>query len=162
MISLPKTCDVLVRQMTEDDIQSVMAIDQVSFSLPWSVRSYRFDLLENKAARLWVAETNVDGEGSVVVGMVVLWVILDEAHIGTIAVHPSFRRQGIGRKMLERALGDAGIDGVSSAMLEVRRSNQAAQRMYSDMGFEIAGVRPHYYNDNGEDALLMTAELSRI
>jgi [ribosomal protein S18]-alanine N-acetyltransferase len=162
MMSLPLTCEVLVRHMAEDDIQAVMDIDQASFSLPWSVRSYRYDLLENKAARMWVAETHVDGEETVLVGMLVLWIILDEAHIGTIAVHPSFRRQGIGRKMLERALGETGNYGVSSAMLEVRRSNQAAQRMYADMGFKIVGVRRRYYNDNGEDALLMTAELSHI
>jgi [ribosomal protein S18]-alanine N-acetyltransferase len=162
MISLPQTRAVLVRKMMEEDITPVMLIDQASFSLPWSERSYRFDLLENKAARLWVAETHADGGVSEIIGMVVLWIIVDEAHIGTLAVHPSYRRQGIGRKILERALADAETHGVLSATLEVRRSNQAACQMYAAMGFEIVGVRPRYYKDNDEDALLMTAELTQI
>lgn len=161
MTLLLQTSEVLVRPMVEDDIKAVMLIDQASFSLPWSERSYRFDLIENKAARLWVAETHLNGRGLEIVGMVVLWIILDEAHIGTIAVHPSFRRQGIGRKMLESALADARFNGVQTATLEVRRGNQTAQLMYAAMGFEVVGVRPRYYKDNSEDALLMTAEISQ-
>jgi ribosomal-protein-alanine N-acetyltransferase len=148
--------------MAEEDIDPVLAIDQASFALPWTKRSYRYDLTQNKAARMWVAESRIKGNTGAVIGMVVLWIILDEAHIGTIAVHPSFRRQGIGRMMLEKALGDALEDGVKIATLEVRRSNQIAQLMYTNLGFSIVGVRPRYYKDNGEDALLMTTELSQL
>ena len=93
-----------------------------------------------------------------VVGMVVTWIILDEAHIGTIATHPLYRRRGVAEALLRRALHDATLHGAQKAFLEVRRSNLAAQGLYRKFGFEIAGVRPHYYKDNQEDALLMNLD----
>jgi [ribosomal protein S18]-alanine N-acetyltransferase len=121
--------------------------------LPWPERSFRFELIENPVSRGWVAE--VDGR---IAAMLVLWFIVDEAHIATIAVHPDFRRQGIGEQILMRALRSVQEEGARRAFLEVRAGNVAAQAMYQKYGFEVVGVRPHYYRDNNEDAWLMNLE----
>jgi [ribosomal protein S18]-alanine N-acetyltransferase len=143
----------VIRRMTLVDVPAIHEIDTLSFSLPWTERSFRFELTENPVSRGWVAE--VDGKIS---AMLVLWFIVDEAHIATIAVHPGFRRQGIGEQILIHALRAARAEGARRAFLEVRAGNAAAQAMYLKYGFEVVGVRPHYYRDNNEDALLMNLE----
>jgi ribosomal-protein-alanine N-acetyltransferase len=85
-----------------------------------------------------------------------MWLIIDEAHIATLAVHPELRRQRIARKLMCVALTEAAQAGAISALLEVRAGNAAAQNLYRDFGFEVVGRRPHYYRDNQEDALLLT------
>ncbi len=143
----------LIRRMTLEDVPAVHEIDLLSFSLPWPERSFRFELTENPITRGWVAE--VDGK---IIAMLVLWFIIDEAHIATIAVHPNFRRQGIGEQILLHALRDVQDEGAQRAFLEVRAGNLAAQAMYKKYGFEVTGVRRRYYKDNNEDALLMDLE----
>ena len=143
----------LTRRMTLEDVPRVAEIDRLSFSLPWPERSFRFEVSDNPASRNWVVEADER-----VVAMLVLWLIVDEAHIATIATHPDFRRRGIGERLLLEALIAAREEGARRAFLEVRAGNVAAQAMYRKYGFEIAGVRPHYYKDNKEDALLMNLE----
>lgn len=143
--------NVMIRRMTLDDIEQVVAIDRVSFSLPWPERSFRFELTDNPASRCWVAE--VDGK---IVGMIVVWLIVDEVHVATIATHPEFRRQGIAKNLLSHALQHMSTEGAQSSFLEVRAGNFAAQDLYRKFGFEESGVRRHYYRDNDEDAILMT------
>ncbi len=150
--------DLILRPMELKDVEQVYAIDVQSFSLPWSERSYRFELTENPTSHPWVAELVNSRSQLQVVGMAVVWIILDEAHIATIATHPAFRRQGIGRRLLARAMEDAAVSGAIKAYLEVRRSNLGAQRLYERFGFAVTGVRPRYYLDTQEDALLMTLE----
>ena len=139
--------NVMIRKMMLDDIEQVVAIDRVSFSLPWPERSYRFELTDNPASRCWVAE--VDGK---IVGMIVVWLIVDEVHVATIATHPEFRRQGIAKNLLSYALQYMSTEGAQSSFLEVRASNLAAQDLYRKFGFEESGVRRRYYRDNDEDA----------
>ena len=143
-----------IRRMTLDDVEQVIAIDQVSFSLPWPERTFRYEVAENSASRPWVAD--MDGR---IVAMIVIWFIVDEAHIATIATHPDFRRQGFGRKLLIHALMAAKREGARTALLEVRVSNDKAQEMYRKLGFVEVNRRLQYYSDNGEDAVLMTADL---
>jgi len=150
---------ILIRLMQMEDVEQVVAIDRLSFSLPWPANSYRFELLENQSSHLWVAECVGDGNPVRIVAMIVVWHIVDEAHIATIAVHPDYRRLGIGKRLLAFTLKDAVDQGMHSATLEVRAGNLAAQTMYSQFGFYIAGVRPRYYQDNQEDAMLMSAKL---
>ena len=140
-----------VRRMTLEDVPAVAEIDRGSFRLPWSERAFRYEVAENPAARCWV--TLVDRR---VVAMLVLWLILDEAHIATIATDPNYRRKGIARRMLVEALIAVRQDGASSALLEVRSSHTVAQKIYRDLGFVEVGRRLKYYRDNGEDAILMT------
>lgn len=139
------------RRMTLEDVAAVHDIDVLSFSLPWPERSFRFELAENPASRNWVAET-----GGQVVAMLVLWLIVDEAHIATIATHPDFRRQGIGEQLMLTALAAAHEEGATRAFLEVRAGNIGAQALYKKYGFMVDGVRPRYYKDNNEDAVLMS------
>lgn len=143
---------VRIRKMTVDDVPAVARIDQMSFTLPWPEHSFRYEAADNRVARCYVAE----GEDGQILAMIVSWIILDELHIATIAVHPDFRRKGIGARILTEALKEGQRVGVKSAFLEVRAGNEGAQAMYRRFGFEVTGKRPHYYRDNGEDAILMT------
>jgi ribosomal-protein-alanine N-acetyltransferase len=142
---------LVVRKMTVEDVPAAHAIDVSSFTLPWPERSFRFEVTDNPAARCWVAE--MDGQ---VVGMLVLWMIVDEAHIASLATHTEFRRRGIAKQLLVEALDNAYSEGARTAFLEVRASNEAARRMYQKFGFEEVGRRERYYKDNNEDAILMT------
>lgn len=137
--------------MMLEDIPAVVELDRISFSLPWPERSFRFEVSENRCSRCWVAE--VEGK---VVGMLVLWLIVDEAHVATLAVHPEYRRRGIGEQLLCEALKSISEEGAQQAALEVRAGNTAAQAMYRKLGFEISGTRLRYYKDNFEDAILLT------
>ncbi len=147
-----------IRPMAEEDLEQVVAIDQMSFSLPWPPHSFRYELLENDVSRQWVAEVQPAGEAPKVVGMIIVWLILDEAHIATIAVHRDYRRRNIGREILLTALRECAAHGARSATLEVRENNAAALDMYAKLGFKVAGRRKHYYQDTDEDAILMSLE----
>lgn len=145
--------NVAIRRMTLEDVSTVHEIDTLSFSLPWPERSFRFELTENPVSRNWVAES--DGR---IAAMLVLWLIVDEAHIATLATAPDFRRLGIGERLLIAALVSARNEGAARAFLEVRAGNAAALALYKKYGFVVAGVRPRYYKDNNEDAILMNLE----
>ena len=142
---------LVVRKMTVEDVPAAHEIDVSSFTLPWPERSFRYEVTDNPAARCWVAE--LDGR---VVGLLVLWMIVDEAHIASLATHPEFRRLGIAKKLLVEALENAYSEGARTALLEVRAGNETARRMYQKLGFEEVGRRERYYKDNNEDAILMT------
>jgi len=141
----------IVRRMTLEDVPAVVALDKLSFTLPWPERSFRFELSDNPASRCWVVE-----EEGVIVSMIVAWLLVDEAHIATIATHPDHRRRGIARNLLTYALRYMSREGAVSSFLEVRESNEAARAMYKSFGFEETGRRRRYYKDNGEDAILMS------
>ena len=145
--------DVLIRNMTEEDLEQVIDIDQASFTLPWPKRSFHFELVDNLTSRCWVAET--DGR---IVAMMVGWLIVDELHIATIATHPDYRGRGIGTKLLLHALFSAIDEGIVRSFLEVRESNVVAQKIYRGIGFVEDGRRKEYYKDNNEDAILMSLE----
>jgi ribosomal-protein-alanine N-acetyltransferase len=139
--------------MMLEDVPTVHEIDTLSFNLPWPENSFRFELTENPVSRSWVAES-----GERIAAMLVLWLIVDEAHIATIATHPDFRRQGIGEQLMIAALLSARGEGAARVFLEVRAGNVGALELYKKYGFVVAGVRPRYYKDNNEDAILMNLE----
>ena len=143
----------VIRKMMLDDLEQVVAIDQLSFSLPWPARSFQFELTDNPASRCWVVD--LDGR---IVGMVVAWLIVDEIHIATFAIHPDFRKQGIGKKLLSHTLMSAKEEGSVSSFLEVREGNEIALEMYRQFGFVESGRREGYYKNNDETAILMTLE----
>ncbi len=146
-----------IRPMKSADLDQVIAIDQASFSLPWPKNAFTFELQENPLSMAWVAEIQQPETGQKIIGMIIVWLILDEAHIATIAVHQNFRGQSIAKKLLAAALDAAIQKGMISATLEVRAGNKSAQALYKNFGFQIVGQRYRYYQDNGEDALVMTA-----
>jgi len=162
--------------MTAADVDAVWAIERVTFRFPWSAQSFHSELALLYA--VWrVARPAEGGSRSAaapaspvrratfwrrtwpdhpvpVVGYAGFQVILDEGHITNIAVHPDYRRQGIGELLLGDLFEQARLHGVLRLTLEVRASNAAAQGLYYKYGFEVEGRRPRYYGD-GEDALIM-------
>lgn len=155
MIQSPE--NVIVRPMMVDDIPAVRSIDRMSFALPWPESSYHYELSGNRTSHMLVAAAE-SGAEVVPIGYVGFWLIVDEAHISTLAVHPEWRDRGIGRLLLRCGLSLAASVGAQIATLEVRESNLKAIRLYREFGFEIVGRRPAYYKDNNEDAILMTLD----
>ncbi|MCC7130045.1 MAG: ribosomal-protein-alanine N-acetyltransferase [Anaerolineae bacterium UTCFX2] len=154
---------IQIRAMQPDDLPRVLEIDQQSFSMPWPASAYQYELNENPDSLLWVAETGAAETVRTVIGMIVVWFIIDEAHIATIAVDPEYRQRGVANELLRWALKAIIQKGFHIATLEVRVHNIAAQNLYRTFGFEVVGSRPRYYRDNNEDALIMTVErLDRI
>lgn len=139
--------------MSLEDIADVHHIESLSFPIPWPAYAFRQELETNRLARYLVVRV----AGSVV-AYGGIWLMVDEAHVTTFAVLPSWRRRGIGGRLMLELLRLAISVGASVATLEVRLSNVAARTLYQRFGFRPVGVRPRYYSDNGEDALIMTTE----
>lgn len=118
----------------------------------------RLERLKGSLKRLFGEERVPAGQEHLVLGYAGLWFVADEAHLSSIAVHQSYRRQGTGELLLIRCIEIAGEHNASFVTLEVRISNQAAQALYEKYGFAGAGIRRGYYTDNKEDALIMTAD----
>ncbi|HEU5205012.1 MAG TPA: ribosomal protein S18-alanine N-acetyltransferase, partial [Candidatus Limnocylindrales bacterium] len=144
---------VEIAAMHLEDLDVVQAIERASFSSPWPPNAYRSELETNRLANYLVARA--DGE---IVGYGGMWLMVDEAHITTFAVHPAWRRQRIGERLLLAFLDIAIERSAHEATLEVRLSNLAARRLYEKYGFRPVGLRPNYYSDDREDALIMTTE----
>lgn len=144
--------EVTIRRMTMDDVDGVAAVEAATFPTPWSRDAFASEM-KNVAARYLVAEK--DG---VIIGYAGAWIILDESHITNIAVLDGHRGQGIGRKLTHGLLQYLSNLGAAYATLEVRKSNVVAQSLYVSLGFIKLGVRKRYYEDNGEDALIMVCD----
>lgn len=144
---------LLVRPMQVADVPAVQSIERASFATPWPAQAYRQELETNRLAHYLVALI-----GAEVVAYGGIWLMVDEAHVTTFAVHPRYRRRRIGERLL-LALLDLAVDRrAREATLEVRLSNLPARRLYEKYGFRPVGIRPRYYSDNNEDALIMTTE----
>jgi ribosomal-protein-alanine N-acetyltransferase len=140
--------------MTVNDIPDVHDIERQSFPIPWPAYAFRQELETNRMARYLVCRL-----GTETVAYAGIWMMVDEAHVTTFAVLPDWRRRGIGGRLLLAVLELAIEVGASVATLEVRLSNVAARALYQRFGFRPVGVRPRYYSDNAEDALIMTTDL---
>jgi ribosomal-protein-alanine N-acetyltransferase len=150
------TFPIVIEEMTLDDVDGVQDVEKASFPVPWPANAFRHELTQNKNARYIVAR-----EGDRVVGYAGVWLMVDEAHITTFAVHPDHRRRRIGERLLVRVFEMAAALNAEWLTLEVRASNLAAQKLYEKYGFRRAGVRRRYYSDNSEDALIMWTERLR-
>ena len=147
------TPDLLIRQARLTDVKSIWDIERLSFPAPWSFWSFLSEL-GNPHSHILVAGPSPPRTWETQ-GYIVYWVVAEEMHIMNLAVHPRHRRQGIAKALLQEAMHRARAQGAEAAWLEVRPTNQAAQALYESFGFQTVGVRPHYYADNQEDALLM-------
>ncbi|MEA4927966.1 MAG: ribosomal protein S18-alanine N-acetyltransferase [Candidatus Limiplasma sp.] len=143
-----------IRRMTVDDVDAVYAIEAATFVMPWSRQSFMEEMTRNACARYLVAE-EADG---CILAYGGAWMICEEAHVTNVAVEAAHRGQGIGRALMQALMQYASNLGAQYLTLEVRRSNQRAQGLYRSLGFVELGVRKHYYEDNGEDALLMVCD----
>ena len=142
-----------IEPMRLEDLAEVQRIELASFSTPWPENAYRSELVTNRLASYLVARA-----GGRIVAYGGMWLMVDEAHITTFAVHPAWRRQRIGERLLLAFFDLARDRRAREATLEVRLSNLAARRLYEKYGFRPVGLRPRYYSDNNEDALIMTTE----
>ncbi len=141
--------NLTIELMDEHNLVSVYEIEQESFKDPWSLQSFRSELELNRLAIYLVAR--LDGR---VVGYIGSWLVLDEAHITTLAVESGYRRCGIGGCLLRTLIKRVIFLGARRMTLEVRPSNYDARKFYSKLGFRVHGRRKSYYSD--EDALIMT------
>jgi ribosomal-protein-alanine N-acetyltransferase len=169
---------IVIEAMQLAHLPAVMEVEREAFPLPWPERAYRYELTQNELAhyyvlcfqspslssarmpawqRLWrVICHNLVSDANIVLGYGGFWLMYDEAHVSTLAVHAMWRRRGLGELLLIALLDEARRLGVSRATLEVRVSNEAAQTLYAKYGFEQVGQRKAYYSDNREDALILT------
>lgn len=143
-----------IQKMKEEDLEEVMAIERVSFPSPWTRNMFLRELKDNCLSRFLVVR--IDKE---VVGYGGFSVVLDEAHIGNLAVHPHFRRRKIGERLLTALLNLAKSGGIRKVALEVRAGNILAQNLYGKFGFKAIGRHRCYYQNTREDALLMSLNL---
>ena len=141
------------RPMLEVDLDRVVEIEKASMPSPWSRELFEAEL-KRDLARYFIMEA-----GGKVAGYMGYWEAPEEAHIINLAVGPEFRQKGLGLKMMEYCLGFAAQRGAKLATLEVRQSNEAAQRLYEKCGFRVVAIRKKYYSDNQEDAIVMIKEL---
>lgn len=137
------------------DLDEVCAIERASFSTPWS-RALFEEELRRPGLCFWLALRDPGGpQGGRLAAYGGFWKAVDEAHFTNVAVHPARRRQGLGRRLLRALLAEARCASCTSATLEVRPSNLGALALYHSEGFSAAAMRPRYYSDDGEDALIL-------
>ena len=136
-----------IQKMTLAHVNDVIEIEKQLFSDPWSRNSFQFEILANRYSLPLVLLLDKK-----IVGYTVVWIIYGEFHIANIAIHPDHQKKGFGSYLLNEILKKA--VGLDYAILEVRKSNLTALRLYEKFGFERISVRRHYYSD-GDDAIVM-------
>ena len=139
-----------IRPMTPEDVKAVSKIEKMCFSTPWSLKAFRLELEDNDCAHYAVVVAGED-----IVGYGGMWMIIDEAHITNVAIHPDYRRKGMGEAVMRYLIKKASEIGAVAMTLEVRVSNKAAIYLYKKLGFIEKGIRRGYYTNNREDALIM-------
>lgn len=143
--------------MRKEDIDQVLAIEQASFSQPWSKNLFLSEFRSMKVSTLLVALAQ-DPAIRRVAGYIVFWNVEDEMHILNLAVAPGYRRHGVARRLVLAGIKRAYKKGAKRGFLEVRASNTAAQKLYSGLGFTGSFVRRNYYDSPVEDAVIMILE----
>ena len=141
-----------IEKMSREHLSEVASIEEMSFSLPWSLESLEL-MLTDQASALVALE---DGR---VLGYVGMMCVLDEGQIINVAVHPDARRRGVGRRLMEAAQTYAKERGIVFLSLEVRESNIAARSLYSSLGWEEQGIRKGFYSHPVENACVMTKSI---
>ena len=141
----------------EEDLEEIMAIERDSFASPWSEDLFAQELV-NPISIIFVVRHNSCGRKNVV-GYIVCWLVADELHIQRIAVRSDVRKRGVASLLLHEAIKYSAKAKLSKATLEVRSSNLAAIKFYEKFGFSVKGIRPGYYSDTLEDALIMWADI---
>ncbi len=144
--------DLKLKSLTLNDLTAILELDQACFGGLWTMDGYQRELNSPNSELLGLFSPVY---GSKLLGMGCFWAILEEAHITILAIHPQYHRQGLGQALLYSLLQTASDRGLERATLEVRASNLAAISLYEKFGFKIAGRRRGYYQDNGEDALVL-------
>ena len=142
--------ELVITTMTMEDLDKVMEVEKASFLTPWSRQAFVRELTENAFAVYVVGRL-----GSKVVAYAGMWLIINEAHVTNIAVHPTYRRRHFGERLLRELIDRAKRNNCDRMTLEVRTGNLGAQALYRQFGFVEQGIRRRYYTDTGEDAIIM-------
>ena len=137
-----------------DEIDAILAIEQASFTNPWTREMYLAELKNEGVSFFYLARD----KGRRILGFCSFWRVLDELHINNIAVVPEYRRLGVASALLRRVLDEAARFGIRRTMLEVRQSNAPARQLYEKFGFVVGGTRSKYYTNPIEDALVLWRE----
>jgi len=149
-----------IDRMKKTDLPEIMAIERESFLSPWTANMFKREL-SLEQSRCLCARVQSDGK-TLVVGYIVFWLIIDEAHLHNLAVRKEYREQGIASRLMEAMNNIAGENEMIFQTLEVRASNVEAIKLYRKCGFVVKGVRPLYYSDTHEDALIMWADINPV
>lgn len=147
---------VTIRDMTDNDLEEVLTIERASFPIPWTRAMFQEEFLIPLCYDLVVVYEEK------IVGYISFSIVLDEVHLRNIAVHSDWKRCGIASKMLAKMISISSKRDAHEVTLEVRESNRAAIELYEKFGFVVKGVRPLYYNETGEDALILWADLGEM
>ena len=150
----------IIESMTLTDLPEVLAIERSSFSTPWSRANFEGEM-EKTYSHLKVARLSASGKARPVLGYICYWRVADEIQIANLAVHIGHRRRGVGGSLLLNACGLGYSAGARLAVLEVRESNKGARALYEGLGFVAVQVRPHYYPEYRENALVLMLNLDR-
>lgn len=129
----------------------VLALQTSSFSNPWSADALAWELEHSPVSRLYVLKD----EAGAAAAFCACWQLVDELHVNSLAVDPARRRQGLASVLMRGVLAEARREGAVAATLEVRRSNEAARALYERLGFAVEAIRPDYYTNPREDALIL-------
>ena len=143
---------ITIEKMSREHLLEVASIEEMSFSLPWSLESLELMLTEQASALVALEDGRV-------LGYVGMMCVLDEGQIINVAVHPDVRRRGVGRRLMEAAEAYAKERGIVFLSLEVRESNIAARSLYSSLGWEEKGIRKGFYSHPVENACVMTKSI---
>jgi ribosomal-protein-alanine N-acetyltransferase len=146
-----------LRQMTHEDMPAVIALEKAAFRNPWSPELLRREL-DHEWSTILLAEEPQPGGSRNLLGLAIFWIVQDEVHVLNVAVAPEHRRRGVGRVLMDEVLARGRHRLCTLATLEVRRSNEAAIGLYKSLGFRSVGVRPNYYVDEKEDAIVMVLD----
>jgi [ribosomal protein S18]-alanine N-acetyltransferase len=148
--------DLTIKPISVNEIEPVVILDRLCFGGLWSIDSYRRELTNDNSHFLGVAiDKALEPETDGIIGFGCFWAILDEAHITLLGIHPQYQRQGLGKLLLTALLDKARSIEMARATLEVRASNQGAIQLYEQFGFQTVGRRKKYYQDTGEDGIIM-------
>ena len=142
--------ELILRPAEAKDVESIAEIEKICFATPWTADAVYKEITSNPLAHYVIAE--IDG---VVTGYVGFWQILDEGHITNVAVRPEYRGNHIGSALIAIMIEIGSSLGITRYTLEVRSSNEPAKALYRNFDFKEAGLRKGYYEDNGEDAVIM-------
>ncbi|MBX5483910.1 MAG: ribosomal protein S18-alanine N-acetyltransferase [Myxococcaceae bacterium] len=140
------------------DLDEVLELQRRAFAHPWSPELFKREMTHDWSTILLAEDVGPDGRPRIL-GFLIYWLVHDELHILNLATDPAHRRRGVARALLEKTLADGRAHRCSMATLEVRRSNEPALALYRAFSFRAVGVRPNYYVDEGEDAIVMVADL---
>ena len=152
--------NLTIEPAQQSDLSEVLVIERGSFVAPWSQAAFEAEL-EKPYARFFLARSRVGEKAVAVIGYICSWLVADEIQVVNVAVHLAWRRRGVGKRLMRYALGRAYEAGAHVAVLEVRRSNEAARALYEGLGFHAVRERPGYYSEFREPAVFLEMNLDK-